>query len=116
MNGPLGPCVISVVMVALLPVVPSIGKYNRHPAIPGPLLAQAPQGRKYRRMRTRDQNIPARELRQQLIPRRRSRGWVDVEGHRDLGMLQLDALVMDDISAKQDFSPLRRKFTAGMSL
>src|SRR6266446_2002059 len=66
-------------------------------------------------MRTRNQNIPARELRQQLIPRARSRGRVDVEGHRDLGMLQLDALCMDDIAPKQDFLPLGRKFIAGMS-
>jgi hypothetical protein len=42
-------------------------------------------------MRTRDQNIPAGELRQQLIPRRRSRSLVDVENRGDLGMLQLDA-------------------------
>src|SRR6267154_1605673 len=48
-------------------------------------------------MRTRNQNIPACELRQQLIAGRRSRGRVDVEGHRDLGMLQLDALCMGDI-------------------
>src|SRR6266850_6534098 len=66
-------------------------------------------------MRTRNQNIPARELRQQLISGRRSRGRVDVEGHRDLGMLQLDALCMDDIAQKQDFLSLRRKFIAGMS-
>src|SRR6266404_621294 len=66
-------------------------------------------------MRTRNQNIPARELRQQLIPGRRSRGRVDVEGHRDLGMLQLDALCVEDIAPKQDFLSLRRKFIAGMS-
>src|SRR6202521_972014 len=66
-------------------------------------------------MRTRDQNIPARELRQQLIPCRRSRGRVEVEGPRDLGMLQLDALRMDEIAPKQDFLSLRRKFIAGMS-
>src|SRR3982074_1886896 len=35
-------------------------------------------------MRTRNQNIPACELSQQLIPGRRSRGGVGVEGHRDL--------------------------------
>src|SRR5258708_20917570 len=93
-------------------LVPSIGKYNRHPAIPTPLLAQAPQGRKYRRMRTRDQNIPARELRQQLIACRRSRGRVDVEGHRDLGALQLDALCMDGVAPKQDLLSLRPKFLA----
>ena len=54
-------------------------------------------------MRRRDQNILARELRQQLLPRRRSRGLVDVENRGDLGMLQLDALCMNDVAAKQDF-------------
>ena len=57
-------------------------------------------------MRTRDQNIPARELRQQLIPRRRSRSLVDVEDHGDLGMPQLDAHCMDDVAQKQDFLSL----------
>jgi len=66
-------------------------------------------------MRSRDQNILGRELRQQLIPRRRSRSLVDVENRGDLGMLQLDALCMDDIAPKQDFLPLRRKFITGMS-
>ena len=54
-------------------------------------------------MRTRDQNIPARELRQQLIPRRKSRSRVDVEDRRDLGMRELDALRMDGVAPKQDF-------------
>src|SRR5947209_18391257 len=66
-------------------------------------------------MRPRDQNILARELRQQLMPRRRSRSLVDVENRGDLGMLQLDALCMDDVAPKQDFLSLRRKFIAGMS-
>src|ERR1700719_3484587 len=66
-------------------------------------------------MRRRDQNILARELRQQLIPRRRSRSLVDVEHRGDLGMLQLDSLCMDDVAPKQDFLSLRRKFIAGMS-
>src|SRR4029077_5132824 len=101
--------------IAYLPLVPSIGKYNRYPAIPTPLLAQAAQRRKYRRMRSRDQNILGRELRQQFIPRRRSRSLVNVENRGDLGMLQLDALRMDDIAAKQNFLPLRREFIAGMS-
>jgi hypothetical protein len=57
-------------------------------------------------MRTRDQNIPARELRQQLIPRRRSRGLVDVENRGDFGMLQLDALCMDGVTPKQDLLSL----------
>src|SRR4051812_32033581 len=62
-----------------------------------------------------DQNILARELSQQLLPRRRSRSLVDVENRGDLGMLQLDALRMDDVAPKQDFLSLRRKFIAGMS-
>jgi hypothetical protein len=49
-------------------------------------------------MRPRDQNILARELRQQLIACRRSRSRVDVENHRDLGVLQLDALCMDGVA------------------
>jgi hypothetical protein len=57
-------------------------------------------------MRTRDQNIPARELRQQLIPRRCSRSRVDVEYHGDLGALQLDTLCMDGVTPKQDLLSL----------
>src|ERR1700730_14913146 len=66
-------------------------------------------------MRPRDQDTLARELRQQLIPCRCSRSRVDVEDHRDLGMLQLDALCMDDVAPKQDLLSLRRKFIPGMS-
>src|SRR6267378_8094307 len=66
-------------------------------------------------MRRRDQNILAREPRQQLMPRRRSRSRVDVENRGDLGMLQLDAHGMDDVAPKQDFLSLRRKFITGMS-
>src|SRR6267378_2058514 len=66
-------------------------------------------------MRRRDQNILARELGQQLIPRRRSRSLVDVENRGDLGMLQLDSLCMDDVAPKQNFLSLGRKFIAGMS-
>src|SRR5882672_9635261 len=66
-------------------------------------------------MRRRDHNILARELRQQLMPRRRSRSWVDVENRGDLRMLQLDLQCMDDVAPKQDLLSLRRKFIAGMS-
>src|SRR5689334_17699164 len=66
-------------------------------------------------MRRRDQNILSREPSQQLIPRRRGRSLVDVENRGDPGMLQLDALCMDDIAPEQDFLSLRRKFVAGMS-
>jgi hypothetical protein len=51
-------------------------------------------------MRPRDQNILAREFRQQLKPRRRRRSLVDVEDRGDLGMLQLDAQCMDDVAPK----------------
>ena len=54
----------------------------------------------------RDQNILAREIRQQLKPRRGSRILVDVENRGDLGMLQLDALSVDGVSPKQDLFPL----------
>src|SRR5580704_6569808 len=66
-------------------------------------------------MRPSDQHILARELEQQLMPRRRSRSLVDVEHRGDLGMLQLDAQCMDDVAPKQDSLSLRRKFIAGMS-
>src|SRR6202171_4829405 len=66
-------------------------------------------------MRPRDQNIPAREPRQQLQPRRRSRSLVDVENRGDLGMLQLDALCMDDVAPKQNFLPLRREFITSVA-
>src|SRR5580693_6436797 len=66
-------------------------------------------------MQRRDQNLLARELRQQLMPRRRSRSLVDVENRGDFGMLQLNTLRMDDVAPKQDFLSLRRKFIAGMS-
>ena len=57
-------------------------------------------------MRPRDHGILARELRQQLIPSRKGRRRVDVEDHRDLGVLQLDALSVDRVSPKQDLFPL----------
>jgi hypothetical protein len=57
-------------------------------------------------MRSRDQNMLAREPGQQLKPRRRSRILVDVENRGDLGMLQLDALCVDDVAPKQNFFSL----------
>src|ERR1700730_5879155 len=66
-------------------------------------------------MRRRDQDILARELRQQLIPRHRCPELVDIKNRSDLGMLQLDSLCMDDVAPKEDFLSLRRKFIAGMS-
>src|SRR5258708_22657671 len=93
-------------------LVPLIGKYHRNPAIPTPLLAQATQGRKWH-MRPRDQNMLAREPRQQLKQRRGSRILVDVENRGDLVILHLDALCMNCVSPKQDFLSLRIKFIAG---
>src|SRR6266446_2629695 len=49
-------------------------------------------------MRPCDQNILARELREQLKARRGSGILVDVENRGDLGVLQLDALCMDDVA------------------
>jgi hypothetical protein len=49
-------------------------------------------------VRPRDHNILARAFTQQLMPRRRSCSRVDVEDHRHLGVLQLDALCMDDVA------------------
>src|SRR6202158_3381531 len=95
-------------------LVPLIGKYYRCPAIATPLLAQATEGWKIH-MRPRDQNILAREPRQQLMSRRRSRSLVDVKYRGYLGLRQLDAQCMDDVTPKQDFLPLGRKFIAGMS-
>src|SRR3984893_14161099 len=66
-------------------------------------------------MRRRDQDILARELRQQLIPRHRSRSLVDIKNRSDLGILQLHSLCIDDVAPKEDFLSLRRKFIAGMS-
>jgi len=60
---------------ALLLRVPLIGKYHRRPAIPTTPLVQATQGRKIH-MRPRDHHVLARDPRQQLIPRRRSRSLV----------------------------------------
>ena len=57
-------------------------------------------------MRPCDHNILARELREQLIPSRKGRRRVDVEDHRDLGVLQLDALSVDRVSPKQDLFSL----------
>src|SRR4029077_11333829 len=82
-------------------LVPSIVKYHWHPAIPASFLAQTAQVRKGH-MWTRDQNILSGGFSQQLISRRRSRSLADVEGHRDLGMRQLDELCMDDVAPKQD--------------
>jgi len=51
-------------------------------------------------MWTRDQNIFSREFSQQLISRRGSRSLADIEGHRNLGVRQLDTLCMDNVAPK----------------
>src|SRR5229473_5057184 len=93
---------------------PLLGKCYGRPAIAFALLVQATQARK-QQMRRRDHDILVGELGQQLTPCRCSRSPVDVEDHRDLGMLQLDALCMDGVAPKQDLFSLRRKLIAGMS-
>src|SRR2546425_2612414 len=111
------PPVTSATLPCNLPMLlldPLIGQCDWRPAIPSAFLVQATQARK-QQMRRRDQNILARELGQQLIPRRCRRRRVRVEHRRDLGVLQLDALGMDGIAPKQDLLALGRKLIAGMS-
>src|SRR5438132_12397493 len=84
---------------------PFIGQCDWRPAIAFTFLVQATQARK-QQMRRRDQDILAREPRQQLIPPRCSRRRVYVEHRRDLGVLQLDALGMDGIAPKQNLLAL----------
>src|SRR5216684_1979140 len=76
---------------------PLIRKCHWCPAIATSLLVQATQARKHH-VRPGDHNILARQLRQQLAPRGRRRSRIDVEYHRDLGVLQLDALCMDGVA------------------
>jgi len=40
-----------------------------------------------------------------LTPRRRGRSLVDVENRGDFGMLQLDALCVDDVAPNRIFCP-----------
>src|SRR3989442_7629267 len=80
---------------------PLLGKCYGRPAIASTLLVQATQAGK-QQMRRRDHDTLVGELGQQLIPRRCSRSRVDVEDHRDLAMLQLDALCIDGVAPKQD--------------
>ena len=84
---------------------PLIGQCDWRPAIAFTFLVHATQARK-EQMRRRDQDILAREPRQQLIPPRCSRRRVYVEHRRDLGVLQLDALGMDGIAPKQNLLAL----------
>jgi hypothetical protein len=65
-----------------------IDRYMRPaPSYSGPRLVQATEARK-QQVRPRNQDILVRELGQQLIPGRRSRTRVDIEDHRELGMLE----------------------------
>src|SRR5712671_1340823 len=79
---------------------PLLGERDRSPAIGLTLFVQAAQPGKQQMWR-RDQDVLAREPGQQSIPCHRSCGGVGVEDRRDLGMLQLDALRMDDVAPEQ---------------
>ena len=78
-----------------------IGKNHWLPAVTVALLVQTSQAGK-QHVGARDDNILVRELRKQLAPCRCSRSRVDVEDHRDLGVLQLDVVGMDGVAPKQD--------------
>jgi hypothetical protein len=65
---------------------------------------QPSQARK-QHVRPRDQDSLARKLRPQLIPCRRNRSRVAIENHRDFGMLQLDALYVDDVAQNKILFP-----------
>src|SRR5438445_6234468 len=111
------PPVTSATLPCNLPMLlldPLIGQCDWRPAIALTFLVQAAQARK-QQMRRRDQDILARELGQQLIPRRCSRRRVRVEHRRDLGVLQLDALGMYGIAPKQNLLALCGTLIAGMS-
>src|SRR5882762_11338754 len=84
---------------------PLLGKRDGRPAIGLTLFVQAAQAGK-QQMRRRDQDVLAREPVQQSIPCQCSCGGVGVEDRRDLGMLQLDALCMDNVAPEQDLLPL----------
>jgi hypothetical protein len=79
-------------------LAPLIGKCHWRPGVATPLLVQAAQAGK-QHMRPRDENILVCELRQQLIPGRRSR--INVKGHGHLGVPQRDALGVDCVTPKQ---------------
>src|SRR5712675_1736060 len=103
------PCNLLMILLqaaARLLLDPLIGECYRRPAIASTLLVQATQARK-QQMRGRDHDILAGEPGQQLIPCRCSRSRIGVEDHRDLGMLQLDALGMDGVAPKKDLVSLR---------
>src|SRR4029077_3482560 len=78
-----------------------IAKYHWLPAVTIPFLMQTSQAGK-QHVGARDNNILVRELRKQLVACRCSRSWVNVEDHRDLGVLQLDVVGMNSVAPKQD--------------
>ena len=80
---------------------PRIGESHWRPGVAVAFLVQATQARK-QHVGACDHNILVRELRKQLVPCRCSRSRVDVEDHRDLGVLQLDVVGMDGVAPKQD--------------
>src|SRR5256885_9344388 len=111
------PPVTSATLPCNLPMLlldPLIGQCDWRPAIAFTFLVHATQARK-EQMRRRDQDILAREPRQQMIPPRCGRCRVYVENRRDLGGLQLNAMCMVGITPKQDLGALSREFVSGMS-
>ena len=80
---------------------PLIAEYHRRPDIAVRLFAQAAHAGKWH-VGSRDHDAFARKRRQQLIPRRGSCGVVDVKDHGNIGMTQLDKLLMDGVAPKQD--------------
>ena len=78
-------------------LVPLIGKCHWRPGVATPSLCRAAQAGK-QHMWPRDEILVC-ELRQQLIPGRRSR--INVEGHCHLGVPQRDALGVDGVTSKQ---------------
>jgi hypothetical protein len=80
---------------------PLIGKYHRRPDVAIRLLAQAAHAGKWH-VRPGDHDALACKRWQQLVPRRCSSGVVDVKDHCNVGMTQLDKLLMNRIAPKQD--------------
>ena len=89
----------------MLSLDPLVGEYHRCPYIPVRLLAQAAHARKWH-VRPGDHDGLARERWEQVTPRRRRRGVVDVEDYGNVGMTQLDELLMDRVAPKQDLLSL----------
>ena len=90
---------LSAGLAALLFLVPLIGKCHWRPMVGTPLPVQATEPRKDH-VWPRDQDVLARELTQQLIPRDRGCSRVNVKYHCDVGVWQLKALYVHDVAPK----------------